>query len=251
MAILETKGITKNFGGLTAVRDVSFQIEKGEIIGLIGPNGSGKTTLINMISGFLKPTAGEVIFQEQKVTGLKPHLIAKRGIARSFQLTTIFRETSVMNSMRVAFHLHSGVGFWPAVLNTRSTMRKEAEVDRKVMETLEFLGIAETKNELCKNLPHGYERLLGVGMAISTGASMLLLDEPVTGMNPKEAMEMVSLIGKLKEKGLTILIVEHNMKVMMSISDRIVALNFGQKIFEGKPDEAKADKQVIEAYLGS
>ena len=251
MALLEIREITKRFGGLTALDQVSFDIDPGEIMGLIGPNGSGKSTLINVITGTYKPTGGRIVFKGRDVTGLKPHATARAGIGRSFQLSALFKEFTVLDTMRLAFHLQSGVGFCGAVINTRATAAKEKETDKKAMEFLEFLGIDHARDELTKNLPHGLERLLGVGMAMATGAEMLLLDEPVTGMNPTETDQMMQMIRAIRDRGATILVVEHNMRVIMGLCDRITALNFGRKIAEGPPDHVREHKEVIEAYLGT
>ena len=251
VALLEIKEITKRFGGLTALNQVSFDINPGEIMGLIGPNGSGKSTLINVITGTYKPTGGRIVFKGRDVTGLKPHVTARAGIGRSFQLSALFKEFSVLDTMRLAFHLQSGVGFCGAALNTSATVVKERETDQKAMAFLEFLGIGHAKDELTKNLPHGLERLLGVGMAMATGAEMLLLDEPVTGMNPTETDEMMQMIRGIRDRGTTILVVEHNMRVIMGLCDRIAAINFGRKIAEGTPEHVRENKEVIEAYLGT
>ncbi len=251
MTFFEIRNINKQFGGLKALQDVSFEINSGEIMGLIGPNGSGKSTLINVITGTHKPTGGKIIFKGKDVTGLKPHESAKIGIGRNFQLPMLFGEFSVLESMRIAFHIKSGVGFWGAVLNTSATVEKEARVEHESLEVLKFLGIEHVKHKLTKNLPQGFERLLSVGMVMASGAELILLDEPVAGMNPTETSQMMKMILAIRDKGITVLMVEHNMRVIMGMCDRIVALNFGQKIAEGTPDHVRENKEVIEAYLGA
>lgn len=250
MALLEIRSISKRFSGLLALNDVSFDVEQGQITGLIGPNGAGKTTLTNVITGFDKPTGGKIIFQGKDISGLKPSSICKRGIARTFQLTNVFRELSVLKSVCVAFHLHSWEGWLGTIFNTPAAIKKEAKIEEKAIEILEFFGITHVKNELSKNLPQGYERLVGVAGAMATGAELLILDEPVTGMNPTEVKVMMDLLNKVKDRGNTILLIEHNMKVVMGLCDKIVAINFGRKIGEGTTKEIQANENVIEAYLG-
>jgi len=248
--VLEAQNITKRFGGLVAVDNLSFGINQGEIVGLIGPNGAGKTTVFNMLTGFYSPTAGRISYKGKDITGSKPHTLAKKGLTRTFQLTTLFGNLSVLQNVVVSHHLHTDVGFVESVLSTPSAHQKQRELEQKALEILELGGISDLKNKLAKELPHGHQRVLEVAIALATEPEMLLLDEPVTGMNWDETLAMMSLIKKLKEQGITILLVEHNMQTVMGVCDRIIVVNFGKKIAEGSPSEIRQNEAVIEAYLG-
>jgi len=250
MALLEVRGLSKYFGGLAAVDQLDLDVFAGEILGLIGPNGAGKTTFFNLISGFYKPTRGKIIFEGEDITGLKPHQIAKRGIGRSFQLATLFRGLTVFDNVFIGFHLDYGGGVLGQFLHTRAARGEEQAIREKTLEILEVMGLAPLKYELAGNLPHGYQKILGVSLALATNPRLLLLDEPVTGMNPTETLEMVHLITNIRDKGITLVLVEHNMRTIMEISDRIIALDYGKKIVEGLPHEISENEKVIEAYLG-
>lgn len=250
MSLLEVKGLTKYFGGLGAVRELDMGIEKGEIRGLIGPNGAGKTTVFNLVSGVYSPTKGKVFFKGAEITGRRPDQIAHKGLTRTFQQTTLFHNFTVLDNVLVGFHLHSKIGFWGALFNTPHTRRREKALKERAMEILDFLGLAAMKNELAKSLPHGHQRALGVAIALATEPELLMLDEPVTGMNPEETTVMMDHIGKLRERGITILLVEHDMRAVMGLCERITVISFGRKIAEGTPDEIKNNPEVIEAYLG-
>ena len=248
--MLEVKKLTKYFGGLAAVNELDLRVNPTEILGLIGPNGAGKTTFFNVASGFFPPTSGRVLFDGRDITRLKAHDIAHLGISRTFQASTLFMKLSVLENVFTGYHMSYRTGFLKRILHTPSARKEEAEFRQRALEILEFMGLASLKDELAANLPHGHQRNLGVCMALATNPKLLLLDEPVTGMNPNETENMIHLIRQIRDKGITIILVEHDMKVVMDLCDRIIVLNFGKKIAEGRPDKIKEDKEVIEAYLG-
>ena len=251
MQLLSINDLSMQFGGLAALKDLSFAIDKGEIRGLIGPNGSGKTTLFNVISGVYRPSKGSVLFKDRVVTNLKPHQTTRLGIVRTFQAVTLFKNFSVLKNVMAGGHLHAKYSYWGALLDTSNTKANEKENEKKAMEILEFMGIAQYKDELAANLPHGHQRALGVGIAMAAQPELLMLDEPCTGMNTEESSEMVGLINRIRDRGVTILLIEHDMKVVMGICDRITVINFGTRIAEGTPEEIQQDEGVHEAYLGS
>lgn len=251
MPLLELKKLTKCFGGLTAVSELELSIDKGEIIGLIGPNGAGKTTVFNTISGVFSPTEGSVMFRDEDITGLKPHSVVARGLVRTFQLTTLFGSMTVLDNILLGFHRISGIGFWAALCNTGSTKMRSEQMLGKAVELTDFIGLTERRHELAKNLPHGHQRVLEVGIALAANPVLLLLDEPVTGMNAEEKQKMMDQIRNIRDRGISIMLVEHDMRVVMDICDRIYVMNFGKKIAEGFPQEICENNKVIEAYLGS
>jgi branched-chain amino acid transport system ATP-binding protein len=250
MALLEIKNITRIFGGLIAVRDLSLDVNEGEILGLIGPNGAGKSTLFNIISGFISPNKGKIFFKGEEITGLRIDQIAQKGIARIFQEPTLFMQETVFENVLSGFHRHYGQPFWKAFLHIPAANREEALKKEKALEILDFMGLTSMSSELAANLPHGHQRALAIAIALATGPELLLLDEPVTGMNPTETMDMVEKIKRIRQRGITVLIVEHDMKAVMSLCDRIVVLSLGVKIAENMPSVIRKDEQVIEAYLG-
>ena len=250
MALLELKNISKNFGKLAAVSHLDISVNKGEIHSLIGPNGAGKTTVFNLITGVEQPTSGQTLFKGEDITAMQPHKIAERGIVRSFQQTFLFMNSTVLDNVLIGFHMNCKAGPLREFLHTPYANKIDREAKQQALEIIELMGLSGLENELAINLPHGHQRALGVSLALACNASLLLLDEPVTGMNPTETEEMVKRIRKIRDKGITIMLVEHSMRVVMGISDRITVLNYGQKIAEGVPDEIKQNQDVIEAYLG-
>lgn len=235
MNILEVKDVSKYFGGLAALSSVSFHVEKGEILGIIGPNGAGKTTLFNVINGFYKPSKGAIYFNGKDITGNKPHKNCKLGMSRTFQVVKPLRRMSVFDNVLASSFL-------------RAKNRKEAE--EITIDTLKFTDLYEDKEMLSKGLPLGKRKRLEIARALATKPELILLDESFAGLNPTELDKSIEIIRNIKQKGITIMIIEHHMKVIMSISDRIIVLNYGQKIAEGTPSEIAKNPQVIEAYLG-
>jgi branched-chain amino acid transport system ATP-binding protein len=249
MALLETRRLTRRFGGLLAVNELSFAIEAGSIHGLIGPNGAGKTTTFNVISGFYAPTAGQVFYDGQDISGLRTHAIAKRGLVRTFQGTTLVHPFSVFDNVLLGCHLKAKSALLPSLLGTDGARRREAQA--KTQRILEFFHLAERRDELAGNLPHGLQRALGMAVAMAAEPKLLLLDEPFTGMNPEETHEMMGLVRRLRDDGVTILLVEHDMQAVMGLCERITVMNFGSLLAEGTPDQVRGNPEVVKAYLGA
>ena len=247
--MLETKGLTKNFGGLTAVSKLDLQVSEGEIVALIGPNGAGKSTVFNLVTGVLHPTAGKVLFNGRDITGQKPHTVAHLGIGRTFQFAYLFADFTVLENLVASCHLYPRSGFWEALINTPSYRHKEARIQTKALEILKFVGLDKVKDELARNLPHGYQKVLGVARALAVNPKLLLLDEPIAGMTREEIYFSLDVFRKIRSQGITILLIEHNMECM-DLCDRVIVLNFGHKIAEGSSAEVRQNPEVIQAYFG-
>jgi branched-chain amino acid transport system ATP-binding protein len=247
--LLELKGLTKHFGGLAAVDQFDMYVNREEIVGLIGPNGAGKTTVFNLITGVYPPTKGRVIYDGMDITERKPHQVAELGIGRTFQFNPLFGDFTVLENVSASFHLHPRSSLLDIYFNTATYRRNEAYILEQSLEILRLVGLEHVKEELARNLPHGYQKMLGVARALATRPKLLLLDEPLAGMNPAEIDFTLKNIKRTQQQGVTFLIVEHNMQIL-DLCDRVVVISFGQKICEGLPKEVREDKGVILAYLG-
>jgi branched-chain amino acid transport system ATP-binding protein len=249
--MLQVEGLTKNFGGLAAVSGVDMSIQPGELVGLIGPNGAGKTTFFNLLTGYIRPSSGAVTFEGKNITGKKPHFVASRGIVRSFQQDNVFAGYTALENLLLAAHLNAGINFLQTVFTTRHARRRENEIRTKAEEVLELVGIQQLAGSTAGSLAHGHKRMLGIAIALMCQPRLLLLDEPLAGMNVAEVDETLALIRKLWDGGLTTLLIEHNMRAAMSVCQRFLVLSFGKKIAEGTPDEIRNNPEVVKAYLGT
>ena len=250
MNLLLCENIHKNFGGLKAVNDVDLKLEEGEILGLIGPNGAGKTTLFNLITGFLPPTSGQILYKGNDISKSPPHVIAKLGMVRTFQKINVFRELSVLENVLIGKHLKIRANFLQSLIQSKKKKLEEKQTHEEVLKILDSVDLAQWRNHKAKNLPLGLQRTLGIAVALAADPEVLLLDEPASGMNNEETSHLIEVARKIHSSGITLLIVEHDMNVVMQLCERIIVLDYGAVVAEGGPEEIQKNRKVIEVYLG-
>jgi branched-chain amino acid transport system ATP-binding protein len=250
LSLLRVNNLTKKFEGLCAVNDVSFEVKENEIVSLIGPNGAGKTTTFSMLSGIEPPTSGQIVFDGNDIVNTPPFRIARMGMVTTFQKVKVFPNITVIEAAMIGSHVLTETNYFDIITRNKRFYNEEKRLKDICEEKLEYFGLSKRKNWLCKNLSHGEQRVLGIAIAMVSKPKMILLDEPVAGLNPQESKWMMSLIDGLRKSGTTILLIEHDMGMVMAISDRIIVLNFGNKIAEGTASEISRNDKVIEAYLG-
>ena len=250
MSLLQTQNLFKEFDGIKAVDDLSFEIERSSIVALVGPNGSGKTTVFNLISGFLRPNKGKILFDGKEITQLNPHKIAQLGIGRTFQNIRLFSQISVLDNVMLALRYDKGESFLAALFQTKKMKKEEDRNRQKAKELLKFAGLIEKKDDLAENLSHGQRKLLELARILALDPKIFLLDEPVAGLFPETKRVMLNLIIALKDKGRTILFIEHDINSVIGIAEKIIVLSYGRKIAEGKPEEVRNNEEVFRVYLG-